>query len=143
MKHKLPAIALSAVLALSGTVAAAEVEARIQSASVSFSGGQAYTNGKLVITGPNGFQKEETALRGLPTFRTQTAGRLVDGFYNFSVSAATDEVIPVQNTMNNGRGADARKTEYKPFSMFGAFRVEKGVILPVEKAGGADGDGTE
>lgn len=147
MKHYLsgPGAALCLALGLAIAApahAAPEVEARVQATSISFSGGQNYTNAVLTVTGPNDYQKEETATRGLPIFRLQTAGRLVDGYYSFSLVAATDEAIPIQSKLDNGRGPDAPKTEYKSFSMYGAFMVEQGLIQPAETEGnGTDGDG--
>lgn len=144
MKQWISGLICAVVLTAAGTVRAAEVEARIQSGSLSFAGGTNFTNAQLLITGPQGFEAEETRPRGLPQFRVQGAGRMVDGLYQYSLVAASDEKIPLQNTMNNGRGPDAPKTEFRPFAMYGTFRVEKGQILPPDDSvEGADSDATE
>ncbi|MDJ0626851.1 MAG: hypothetical protein QNJ44_01215 [Rhodobacter sp.] len=141
MKSRIVGVLCTAAFCLAGAAQAAEIEARIQSGSLSFTGGHTYTNAKLQIIGPQGFEKEEEALRGMPTFRVQGAGRMVDGLYQYSLVAASDEKVPLENNLDNGRGANAQNFAYKPFSMYGTFRVEKGVILPPEKgAGGADTD---
>ncbi len=141
MRTVIPAAAFALSLTLAGAaLAAPDIEARVQPTSISFAGGQNYTNAVLTVTGPDGYVKEESALRGLPIFRLQTAGRLVDGYYQFALSAATDEVIPLRNKMDNGRGAGARTTEYRAFNMSGAFRVEKGLIVPVDETAGEGGD---
>lgn len=145
MKPTFSALLSATVLCLGGAALAAEdVEVRIQSGSLSFSGGNNFTNAQLQITGPQGFEAEKFQPRGLPQFRIQGAGRMVDGLYQYSLSAATDEKIPLKNTLDNGRGPDAPQTAMRPFSMYGTFRVEKGVILPPEDgAGGPDGDAVE
>ncbi|MDJ0826859.1 MAG: hypothetical protein QNJ16_15280 [Rhodobacter sp.] len=144
MSSRLLGIACAAAFGLAGTAVAAEVEARIQSGSLSFSGGNNYTNAQLMITGPQGYEAEQTASRGLPIFRVQGAGRMVDGLYQYSLVAATDEKVPLKNALNNGRGPDARQHAFKPFSMYGAFRVEKGVLMPADETkSGVDGDATE
>lgn len=145
MKSPILALATALMLACAApALAQQEVTPRVQSTSISFAGGQNFTNAVLTVTGPDNYSREETATRGLPIFRLQTAGRLIDGYYQYSLVAATDEEIPIQTQLNNGRGPDARKTEYRPFSLYGAFRVERGLIVPLEDGdGGADGDAVE
>ncbi len=142
MKTHIAALALSLALATGAAQAAQEIAPRIQSTSISFSGGQTYSNAVLTVSGPHGYSHEESAARGLPIFRLQTAGRLVDGYYQFALIAASDEEVRIESQLDNGRGEAARKTQLVPFSMYGAFRVEKGLIQPVESGdGGADSDG--
>jgi hypothetical protein len=144
MKRNVLTLAAAAVLAFAGNVVAAEVTERIQGGALAFSGGQTYTNAVLLITGPNGFEMEKTATRGLPTFRIQGGERIVDGFYQYSLQAATDEKVPAETKFDNGRGANAQQTALKPFSMYGTFQVSRGLIVPVETAdGGPDVDPAE
>jgi len=143
MRSKIYGLALVASLAMAGA-AAAEVEERIQNGALSFSGGNGFTNAVLTITGPGEFETEETASRGLPVFRAQNSGRLLDGLYQYSLVAATDEKLVIKNKIDNGRGAAARDFTYKPFAKYGAFLVSKGTIMPADDvAGGADGDAVE
>ncbi|MCP3970002.1 MAG: hypothetical protein GY717_06745 [Rhodobacteraceae bacterium] len=122
---------------------AAEVELRLQSSALSFSGGSGFSNAVLFVTGPNDFEVEETASRGLPVFRVQ-GGRIKDGFYHFTLSAATDEKVKIKRKVDNGRGADTRDYTLKPFHLSGMFEVRKGRIVPAEEmASGADGDPEE
>ena len=135
---------LGLVLGLAlGTAAQAqeEVTERLQSTSLSFSGGRDFTNAVLTVNGPDGYLKEETTTRGLPIFRLQTAGRLVDGFYSYSLVAASDEEMPVNTSIDNGRGEAAKDTMLKPFSMYGTFRVEAGLLTASEGDGGESQDG--
>lgn len=144
MKHNTLTFALATSLCLAGIAGASEVTERIQGSALGFSGGQTYTNAVLMITGPNGFEAEKTAPRGLPTFRIGGGDRMVDGFYQYTLSAASDEKIPAETKFDNGRGAAAEKTMLKPFSMYGTFEVARGLIVPVAEAKeGSDGDASE
>lgn len=130
-------------LGMAGGVHAAEVEARLQTSALSFSGGSGFTNATLLVTGPNDFEAEETASRGLPVFRVQ-GGRAKDGFYQYTLSAATDEKVKIVKPVDNGRGSDARDYTLVPFHMSGMFEIRKGRIVPAEEmADGADGDAVE
>ena len=127
----------------SEAVFAAEVEARLQTSALSFSGGTGFTNAVLLVTGPDDFEAEESASRGLPVFRVQ-GGRIKDGFYSYTLSAATDEQVKIVKPVDNGRGSTARDYTLKPFHLSGMFEVRKGRIVPIEDmAAGADGDPEE
>jgi len=142
---KLKALSLTIAAGLAAVTAAhsAEVEARLQAGSLSFSGGSGFTNASLLITGPDDFEAEETASRGLPVFRVQ-GGRMKDGFYQFTLSAATDEKVKIKRAIDNGRGSGARDYTLKPFNLSGMFEIARGTIVPLdEMKQGADGDATE
>jgi len=144
MKPSILALALAAAVGLAGGASAAEVVERIQGGALAFSGGQGFTNAVLVVTGPNGYEAEKTTARGLPVFRMQGGGGMVDGYYQYSLIAASDEKIDAETKFDNGRGAAAQTTALKPFSMYGAFQVARGLIIPAEDvAAGADGDASE
>ncbi|MCG6904420.1 MAG: hypothetical protein LJE68_17250 [Rhodobacter sp.] len=143
MKHKALSLLLAVGLAGVSTASAAEVEARLQAGSLSFSGGTGFTNAQLLITGPDDFEAEETASRGLPVFRVQ-GGRMKDGFYQYTLSAATDEKVTIKRPVNNGRGATERDYLLKPFNMTGIFEISRGTIVPQEEMKtGSDGDSSE
>jgi len=143
MKTKILSMGFAIGFAAAGALYAAEVEPRIQSSALSFTGGSGFTNATLLINGPDDFEAEETASRGLPVFRVQ-GGKVRDGFYNFTLSAATDEKVKIKRPVDNGRGNDARDHTLKPFYLSGMFEVRKGRILPPEEmAAGADGDPEE
>lgn len=147
MKNKLLTLPFSLAFAVGlGAVASAQtadVEPRLQAGALSFSGGNTYTNAKLLITGPDDFEAEETASRGLPVFRVQ-GGRMRDGFYQYTLSAATDEKVMIKEAVDNGRGSAARDYTLKPFNLSGMFEIARGTIVPVqEMKEGADGDAVE
>lgn len=143
MKPFLFSLTLSAGLALGSVVGAQEVEERIQSGVLSFSGGNSFTNAVLMITGPNEYEREETASRGLPVFRAKNSGRLVDGFYQYTLTAATDEKVEIKNPVDNGRGELARNYTLKPFAKSGAFVVKDGTIEVARDSAGYDNDAGE
>ena len=133
MKPMVLAATFSLALGIAGA-AGAEVTERLNSGTLSFSGGGGYTNASLEITGPNGFSVEETAETGLPVFRVQTAGRLVDGFYRYSLTAASPEKVAIDTSVNNGRGEGARDFALKPFSTSGSFQIADGLIVVAPEA---------
>jgi len=122
----------AAGLSVFGSVGAAEVVPVISSGSVSFTGGNTMFNGTLTVTGPKGYYEQIMSEKGLPAFRLQGAGRLVDGVYTYSLTAATQEREPVYSSENNGRGDAAEDTVAKSYSSDGAFRVANGLILTGE-----------
>ncbi|KMW56434.1 hypothetical protein AIOL_001388 [Candidatus Rhodobacter oscarellae] len=136
-------LSIFSVIFASGAALAADVEPRLQAGALSFSGGLGFTNATLTILGPDDFEAVETASRGLPVFRVR-GGRMRDGFYQYTLSAATDEKIKIKKPIDNGRGGDARDYTLKPFHMSGIFEVSRGTIVPLkETKSGADLDGTE
>jgi hypothetical protein len=144
VRLKLISLAMTASFALAGALSAQEVEERIQNGALSFSGGNGFTNAMLKITGPGEFEAEQTASRGLPVFRAKNSGRLLDGMYQYELSAATDEKVKIKKPVDNGRGSATRDYTMKPFHKYGAFLVKKGTIVSAENVpGGADGDATE
>ncbi len=141
MKPILFSLTLLAAMATAAAAFATEVEERIENGALSFTGGQNLSNAVLLIVGPGDFEKEETAIRGLPVFRAQNSGRLVDGLYQYTLSAATDEKVKITRQLDNGRGATQRDYVLKPFSKHGTFVVSKGTIIAADTAdGGSDGD---
>ena len=143
MKPKLLSSFFALGLAVETPLCAADVEVRLQSGALSFSGGSGFSNAHLLITGPNDFEAEETASRGLPTFRVR-GGRMKDGFYQYTLSAATDEKVKIKRKIDNGRGDAGRDYTLKPFHLSGMFEISRGTIVPVEDMkDGADSDATE
>ncbi len=110
---------------------APSIEARIQSTSISFSGGHNFTNAALIVSGPRGYHLEETAARGMPVFRLQTAGRIPDGLYSYTLRVATDVVVLHRSTLNNGRLPGSHQSELQRFTLSGSFRVDHGLIEPI------------
>ena len=140
MRHLIIALPLAATLGLAGA-ASAEVTERINSGSLSFSGGNGYSNAVLTISGPDDFSAEVKADKGLPVFRVQTAGRLEDGFYQYSLVAASPETEKVNTSINNGRGDNARATAQVPFSTSGIFQIADGsIVVATEARGSGDTD---
>lgn len=142
MKKSILTLAAGVFLGFSTSVFGADVTPRFDSGSLSFSGGRDFTNGRLFITGPDDFEAEETASKGLPVFRVQ-GGRMRDGYYHFSVSAATSEKIKIKKPIDNGRGAAARDYTLKPFTLSGMFEIKRGAILEIDEAAMREGDDAE
>jgi hypothetical protein len=129
------------VALLSGMpVWAADVTERIQPSALSFTGGASFTGARLQIFGPDDFEAEETASRGLPVFRVR-GGQLSDGIYRYFLSAATDEKVPMTRKVDNGRGENARDFNYKPFYKEGAFRISRGLIEALDQSAEEEEEG--
>ena len=120
--------------------ASAEVVPRFTSGSISFSGGVGMYNGTLTIAGPDDYYEQVTSSDGLPKFTLQDAGRLEDGVYSYSLTAATAEREPIRNAQNNGRGEAAADTAAISYSTSGVFRVKNGVIASPDEPGSAGTD---
>ncbi len=140
MRHLIFAVPLAVTLGLAGA-ASAEVAERINAGSLSFSGGNEYTNAVLTIFGPDDFTAELKSEKGLPVFRVQTAGKMEDGFYQYSLVAASPEMEKVNTSVNNGRGDTARAATNVPFSTSGIFQIADGsIVVGTEARGGGDTD---
>ncbi len=133
MKKSILTLTISAFLGFSTAVLGADVAPRFEPSALSFSGGRDFTNGRLLITGPDDFEAEESSSKGLPVFRVQ-GGRMRDGYYQFSVSAATAEKVKIKKPVDNGRGAAAKDYTLKPFSLSGMFQIKRGAILEIDEA---------
>lgn len=143
MKLSIASLVLALGLGVGAAVAGVDVEERLQPGALSFTGGTGFTNAVLTIVGPGDFEAEETASRGLPVFRVR-GGRMKDGVYRYTLSAATDEKVKIAKPIDNGRGGNARDFALKPFHMYGMFRVVRGTIAPLDDGTpGGDGDASE
>ena len=142
MKKSILTLAAGVFFGFSSVVFGADVTPRFDSGALSFSGGRDFTNGRLLITGPDDFEAEETANKGLPVFRVQ-GGRMRDGYYQFSVSAATSEKIKIKKPIDNGRGGSARDYTLKPFYLSGMFEIKRGAILEIDEAAMREEDQSE
>jgi len=140
MKTKILALGLALCMTGAGAMAATEVEARLQTSALSFSGGRGFTNAVLKVSGPDDFEAEETSSKGLPVFRLQ-GKRVSNGFYTYTLSAATDEKIMITRSTDNGRGDNARDHLLKPFHLTGMFEIRNNRIVP--EAEMADGSSDE
>ena len=142
MKKSILTLAIGAFFGVGTAVFGADVSPRFEPGALSFSGGRDFTNGRLFITGPDDFEAEETSSKGLPVFRVQ-GGRIRDGFYRFSLSAATAEKVKIKKPIDNGRGASAKDYTLKPFSLSGMFQIKRGAILEIDEAAMTEGDASD
>lgn len=140
MKRLIAGFVLMMNVPFIGAAFAAEVTPSITSGSLSFTGGVGMYNGSLKISGPNDFFEQRTSENGLPIFTLQGIGRLSDGVYNFTLSAATSERKKIDNSVNNGRGESAEDTAAVPYQTTGHFRVANGLIVVNENSGDAEDD---
>lgn len=90
------------------------------------------TNATMAVATPDGELISLYAASGTPVFELK-GNEVLDGIYRYELSAATEEEVKIVNKIDDGRGDAARDTTAKPFYFSGAFVVERGVIVQLEK----------
>lgn len=139
-----------AVLALALSVATGPVQAQndrperdyhIQEQAagtrIRFDADSELSNFTLSVTGPGGYHGSVTSARVPPSFRLADHGSVVDGLYQFEITAATPERrrdASPQQAAYNGRDPRAGTTAYLGYSYSGAFRVVNGRIMEFDQA---------
>lgn len=99
-------------------------------------------NTMLSIAGPGDYYAQAYAEAGIPIIQLSEYGKVVDGTYIWEVTAATDELIEVQDrglrgalrSRSSERGnSSGTVTINKGTAESGSFRIRNGVILPKSK----------
>ncbi len=99
---------------------------------VSFEPGGKYQNVTLIVTGPRNYQAEVFSKSGLPSIPLEKFGKLVDGVFNYQLTAGTFEEIEIINPgLNNGRD-DSRRTNTVGAQLSGRFCIKDGVIVALK-----------
>lgn len=80
------------------------------------------------MTSPDGTIQTVESDRGTPVFNLRDLAKVMDGAYQYELTAATSEVQEIKTPQNNGRDAAAKKEMFVPFSANGRFFVARGVI---------------
>ena len=102
-----------------------------------------FKNDTVSITGPNGFNTRVVQKEGAPTIKLSNAVKsnsssnvnsiqtssLADGLYNYEITVATNKTVEVTDTLNNGRGKNAKTTMNIGETQAGHFRVKDGSIV--------------
>jgi len=102
-----------------------------------FDADPALSNFTLSVTGPDGYHGSVTSARVPPSFRLVDHGDVLDGIYNFEMTAATPERrrdASPQQAAYNGRDPSAGTTAYLGYTYSGAFRVVNGRIMEFDQA---------
>lgn len=85
-------------------------------------------NTSMTIKAPDGEIITIYAQSGTPVYQL-SGDKVQDGIYRFELSAATEEVVKIVNSQNNGRGESAKDSAAVPYRMSGQFTVSRGVIV--------------
>ncbi len=144
MKKHWPSIgaAASAALLLLPGIALAEqtvtreqpilASEQFEGTRVSFKPGARYSNATLIITGPADYQAEVFNRSTLPSLDLRKYGKVVDGYFRYQLTAATDQKVEILNPgLNNGRD-DIPGAKMLGANLSGVFCVKDGVIVKVE-----------
>ena len=101
---------------------------------VAFTPGDKYHNVTLMISGPADYYAEVFSRSGIPEISLGKHGKVVDGFFNYQMTAATSQVVEIVNRrLNNGREDILGKVPSKRnvgAALSGTFCVEDGKIRP-------------
>jgi hypothetical protein len=117
---------------LSGPVFANEPVTRMNTTAIWFENWGDLSNAAFVVTSPDGTIQTVKSDRGTPVFNLRDLSKVVDGVYQYELSAATSETVEIKNPQNNGRGAAEKKEIFVPFLANGVFFVDRGVISKQE-----------
>lgn len=132
------AISLGLGLCMAAPAAANEaLEARVRLVGerVAFDVDGRYTNYMLTISGPEGYLASAEGARSAPTVRLADHGAVVDGRYQFQLTAATDRIDPSARQVDqsaNGREPGAGLPRIGA-ALSGSFVVEDGRIKTFEQ----------
>ncbi len=129
---KLFALSVAFCAAVSGGLAfASEPVKQHNSNALWFENWGDMTNATLKVLSPDGKMVELYQPAGTPVY--QLPGRdVVDGVYQFELSAATSEREKIVNVIDNGRGDAASDSVAKSYHNSGQFVVSRGVIVVPE-----------
>jgi hypothetical protein len=125
---RLPIAAILAI-GLGGAAIAAEPMAAVSGNGIAVSKTSGLSNVTLTISGPDGFYVRKFAKSGSPSVALGGLSALPDGTYAYEVTGATNETVVVTDTLDNGRGPNARSTMLKGTSSSGYFTVSGGAIV--------------
>ncbi|MCP5074297.1 MAG: hypothetical protein GY947_13545 [Rhodobacteraceae bacterium] len=129
LRYRMSVAACVLAVVCATSVSASEPSQQFNANELWFEGFSSYSNATLTVTGPSGFRTTVYSETGTPVFSLQSADELSDGRYSFELSAASEEKVAVDTSVNNGRG-EAQKSEMaKPFYMVGSFVISRGVIV--------------
>ncbi len=138
MKHAAVGLSLFFVLGLTAPGFAQELKVAGTSVSVSAPGAAMAT---LTVVGPGGFEMQTFSKSGAAMLRLGSDGKLEDGTYTYEFTAATSEMVPNTNKLNNGRGQEPAMM-HASMTKSGTFTVEKGRIIETPASGSeSDKDG--
>ena len=107
---------------------------------VAFKPGAKYSNATLIVTGPADYQAEVFNRASLPSLDLRKYGKLVDGYFHYQLTAATDKKVEILNPgLNNGRD-DIPGTKMLGANLSGVFCVKDGVIVKVDNIPEGEGE---
>lgn len=86
----------------------------------------------VTIIGPNGYHANVFSKRNLPALKLPNYGKMLDGSYQYEITAASGETVEIQSQLDNGRGKNERNVLQRTIVVTGSFEVADGVIKPKE-----------
>ena len=121
--------ALASFSIIGASAAYADATASIRAGALTFNNTSGLYNGTLSVSGPDGYQSQSFSETGLPGFTVQGAGKLPDGVYSYTLTAATRSKEKVDATLDSGRGDAESNMAAASYSTSGTFVVSNGQIM--------------
>lgn len=123
---------VAATIGLSGAANAANEDLkatnRFSDATIGFDLGGNYSHVTLSISGPNGFYVSAQSERTAPVVNLRKFGKVEDGRYSYTLSAATTTRVETRSTLDNGRGDKDKGPQFAGVTTSGSFVVKDGTI---------------
>jgi hypothetical protein len=91
-----------------------------------------YSNLTLTISGPNGINATAHNRSASPLIDLGKLGKIDDGDYNYRLTAATDDRVPVRTGLDDGRDGGPTTSMLKSVSTDGNFQVKGGTIVKLD-----------
>lgn len=134
MRNALLTAGMAVALAAGAALAQVQTPQPVQqnnSNAIWFENWTGLSNAQMRIAAPDGTLTTLFAETGTPVFQL-SGSDVVDGVWNYELSAATEERVEIANPIDNGRGDAGRDSVAVPFYMAGRFVVQRGVIVQPE-----------
>jgi hypothetical protein len=134
MKSSAFGLAACIAMGLSATCHAQELKAvqKFTDTQIGFDITGPYSNLTLTISGPNGINASAASRSGSPMIDLGKLGKIDDGDYNYRLTAATDEKVPVRTGLDDGRDGGPTTSMLKSVSTDGRFQVQGGMIVKLD-----------
>ena len=98
----------------------------------------------LKVSGPKGYHASEFIKNGSPKLNLTKHGKVRDGLYKYEITAALEnEFVELNNTLDNGRGDNAKDKLNKSVYQNGKFHIVDGEITPIENLSEKEGQDSD
>jgi hypothetical protein len=104
-------------------------EQQIAGSTLMFKLKPALANATLSVTGPNNFHTSTFSKAGALAIDLSESGPLMDGSYDYQLTASGAETVTDRTPLDNGRGKQDKAARPVSLAASGTFRVRGGAIV--------------